>query len=92
MILADLKELGKFADKSHEGIGKFAAKNAIDKLLTIGELAAIANTSFLGDKLHFASNQDVVKYCLNNLPKTATLLIKGSLSTNLKEVVSSLLK
>ncbi|MCC2626247.1 MAG: UDP-N-acetylmuramoyl-tripeptide--D-alanyl-D-alanine ligase [Burkholderiales bacterium] len=92
LILADLKELGKFGNQAHEEIGRFAAGNEIDKLLTIGELAEIANTSFTGDKLHFKSNQDVVKYCLNNLPKTATLLIKGSLSTNLKEVVNSLLK
>lgn len=90
LILADLRELGKFENQAHEEIGRFASENKIDKLLTIGTLAAIANKTFIGDKLHFTSNQDVVKYCLDNLPKTATLLIKGSLSTNLKEVVNGL--
>src|SRR6185437_3646624 len=92
LILADLRELGKFENQAHEEIGRFASENKIDKLLTVGELAAIANKTFIGDKLHFISNRDVVKYCLDNLPKTATLLIKGSLSTNLKEVVNGLLK
>jgi UDP-N-acetylmuramoyl-tripeptide--D-alanyl-D-alanine ligase len=92
LILADLKELGKFENQAHEEVGRFASENKIDKLLTVGELAAIANKTFIGDKLHFINNQDVVKYCLDNLPKAATLLIKGSLSTNLKEVVNSLLK
>lgn len=91
LILADLRELGKFGHQSHEEIGCFAFEHKIDKLLTIGELAAIANTTFMGDKLHFKTNQDIVEYCLDNLPKVATLLIKGSLSTNLKEVVNDLL-
>ncbi|MCE3268983.1 MAG: UDP-N-acetylmuramoyl-tripeptide--D-alanyl-D-alanine ligase [Burkholderiales bacterium] len=91
LILADLKELGKFENQAHQDIGLFAYENRIDRLLTIGELAAIANKAFSGEKLHFATNQDIVKYCINNLPEVATLLIKGSLSTNLKEVVNSLL-
>lgn len=91
-ILADLKELGKFARIAHEEIGRFAAENKIDKFITIGELASIANEAFSGDKLHFSSNKDIVKYCRENLPIKATLLIKGSLSTNLKEVVNNLVR
>lgn len=91
-IFADLRELGKFAKAAHEEIGRFATDKEIDKFLTVGELASIANTTFNGDKLHFASNQDIVKYCRENLPKEATLLIKGSSSTNLKEVVNGLIK
>lgn len=92
LVLADLRELGEFGIPAHREIGEFAAENGIDYLLTIGELAAFANSTFQGDKLHFTANDDIVKYCLNNLPANATLLIKGSLSTNLKEVVSKLLK
>ena len=78
MIFADLKELGKWSIDAHKEIGEYAFEHGIDKLLTIGDYAQISNENFRGEKLHFTSNQDIVEYCIRELPKTATLLIKGS--------------
>ena len=91
-IFADLKELGKFTDPAHEEIGLFAANNGIDYLLTVGELSKTTNSVFKGSKMHFESNQDIVEYCKENLPKGATLLVKGSNSMHLAQVVAKLIK
>lgn len=91
-IFADLKELGKFAESSHNEIGAFASKNGIDLFLTIGELAKFSADNFVGEKLHFEHNQDIVEYCVKYLPKSATLLVKGSNSMRLDKVVDKLSK
>jgi UDP-N-acetylmuramoyl-tripeptide--D-alanyl-D-alanine ligase len=87
LIFGDMGELGHLSQNAHIEIGKFAYKHKIDKLLTVGELAKYANDVFSGDKLHFATNQDIIEYCIKNLPTNTTVLIKGSKSTNLGSVV-----
>lgn len=90
-IFADLKELGKDEIKYHNEIGLLANRFGIDKLLTVGSLSQYANNTFAGDKLHFANNDDVVKYCKDHLPDHGTLLVKGSNSMHLSNVVEKLL-
>ncbi len=89
-IFADLKELGSGELDFHREIGEQIQKDGIDRLLTVGNLAAHAAKYFNGTKIHFESNQDIVKYCLSELPKSGTLLIKGSHSMNLAEVAKQL--
>lgn len=90
-IFADLKELGKFEVNSHEDIGKYAANNGIDLLITYGNLAQMAAGKFTGQSLSFDKMEDMVKYCLKNLPSTGTLLVKGSNSMKLTNVVKELI-
>ncbi len=89
-IFGDLKELGEREAWFHQQIGEFANKSKIDMLITVGELAKYASNFFNGSKMHFESNDDVVKYCISYLPSLATILIKGSNSMRLSEVVDSL--
>ena len=89
-IFADLKELGSGELDFHREIGEQIQKDEIDRLLTVGNLAAHAAKYFNGAKIHFESNQDIVKYCLSELPKSGTLLIKGSHSMRLNEVADQL--
>lgn len=91
-ILADLKEQGKFTTSVHEEIAGFATENEIDFLITIGESAKITHNAFKGHKMHFFNNQDIVEYCKQYLPKNATLLVKGSQSMNLGEVINQLVQ
>lgn len=91
-ILGNLGELGDLTETLHQDVGKFAKNNGIDVLLTVGELARFARVDDKISSLHFSNNADLVEYCLKNLPAAATLLIKGSLSANLAEVVNQLIK
>ena len=89
-IFADMGELGHLSAESHVEIGMFANQYKIDKLITIGELAKDAHDAFKGDKLHFVENQEVVEYCIKNLPADSTVLVKGSNSMDLGYVVDRL--
>lgn len=91
-VFGDLKELGEKELDFHKEIGEAANYYKIDKLLTIGNLAMYAAQFFNGQKIHFESNMDIVEYCISHLPSTATLLIKGSNSLNLHEVVNGLVE
>ncbi|MEN9946445.1 MAG: hypothetical protein RLZZ293_831 [Pseudomonadota bacterium] len=91
-IFADLKELGSFELTLHEEIGKFIEQQKLDCLITTGELAKHSAKFVTTQKHHFAQNLDVVNYCLANLPAQGTLLIKGSNSMRLGEIVKSLSK
>lgn len=90
-IFADLKEQGKFTQAVHEDIASFSKHNEIDCLITIGENSKITHDLFDGAKRHFINNQDIVEYCRQNLPKNATLLIKGSNSMGLGSIVEQLI-
>lgn len=91
VILSDMKELGKFELEFHKEIGLQMNEYQISKLLTVGDLAKHAAKYFRGDKIHFAHNQDIVQYCLLNLPQEAVVLVKGSKATHIYEVVEKLL-
>ncbi|MDQ5920434.1 MAG: UDP-N-acetylmuramoyl-tripeptide--D-alanyl-D-alanine ligase [Pseudomonadota bacterium] len=90
-IFADLKEQGKFTQAVHEDVASFSMHNGIDCLITIGESSKITHDLFNGDKRHFANNQDIVEYCRQNLPKSATLLVKGSNCMGLGSIVDQLI-
>lgn len=90
LILGDLRELGEHSAQFHQEIGKFAKDNQIDVLITVGEDSRYATEHFDGVSVHFATNAEVVDYCLTLLPPNATLLIKGSKSMKLNEVVNRL--
>ncbi len=92
VVFADLKELGEFEVDVHKEMAQYMQESGIDVLLTVGELAKITHDTFHGKKMHFVSNQDAVQYCMQNLPANATLLVKGSNSMNLDEVVAGLIK
>lgn len=89
-IFGDLKELGSGELDFHREIGEQIQGDGIDCLLTVGNLAKHAAKYFNGTKIHFESNQDIVKYCLSELPSNGTVLIKGSHSMNLAEVAKML--
>ena len=85
-------ELGKFSKDSHAEIAHFAMQNGLECLLSYGVESKITNSVFKGTKMHFTSIEDIVKYCYEHLPESATLLVKGSNSMNLASFVSKIVK
>lgn len=89
-IFGDLKELGTEELRHHAEIAKYAFIHGIDNLITVGKLTKVAHENFVGNKIHFEDNMDVVKYCTLHLPKDGTVLVKGSNSTRLFDIVNKL--
>ncbi len=88
-VLGDMRELGLQSKSAHQNIYQLALKSA-DTIISIG---TDTNKHF-GDKaIKFLNYSDASIYLIKNLPKNATVLVKGSQNTIfLEELVKSILK
>lgn len=93
-ILGNMYELGEYTQEAHRSIGRLVAELGVDFLITVGDLAseiaqgAIDAGMDKGKVVVCNSNQDT----LNRLPlfkKGDTVLIKGSRSMKMEEIVES---
>ncbi|WP_249978784.1 UDP-N-acetylmuramoyl-tripeptide--D-alanyl-D-alanine ligase [Vreelandella olivaria] len=87
--LGAMGELGRQSETLHAEIGRFAASLGIDALLTYGDAARSASEAF-GRGLHFNDHETLVRHLINTLPPDTTLLVKGSRSTGMENVIAAL--
>ncbi|GAA5218907.1 UDP-N-acetylmuramoyl-tripeptide--D-alanyl-D-alanine ligase [Corallincola platygyrae] len=92
LVLGDMKELGAQAKELHEGVGLFAQQQGIDMLFAVGELSGCAAGRHANGK-HFNDKAALVESLMENLAPgvETTLLVKGSRSSGMEQVVSALL-
>ena len=74
----------------HEEIGAYAKKKGLDGMYSVGLLSAFAANKFGGT--HHDCKQDLINALSDLCEKTAdtTILIKGSRSSGMDEVVNTL--
>ncbi|NLI60685.1 MAG: UDP-N-acetylmuramoyl-tripeptide--D-alanyl-D-alanine ligase [Clostridiales bacterium] len=95
-ILGDMLELGNYSHKGHTEVGQVVADKKIDLLLTVGRdsrfIGMGARNSGMSDKniIHLDCNKDLMKYLGTILNLGDTILVKGSRSMKLEEVVEYL--
>jgi UDP-N-acetylmuramoyl-tripeptide--D-alanyl-D-alanine ligase len=90
LVMGDMAELGDQAMEMHQEIGRYAAEKGIDALYSVGVLSAVANNAFGGN--HFSDKQSLMT-ALDDVCKEktkVTLLVKGSRSSGMEEVVAML--
>ena len=89
-ILGDMLEMGENKEALHAGVGRYAAENGIDFLLTVGELSQ--NTSKGADmpKMHFASNSELIAKLPELIRRGDTVLVKASHSMKFDEISEAL--
>lgn len=92
-ILADMLELGDYSQQLHEEVGSYVASKGIDILVCVGKEAKYiyqkARES-MKDVYYFESNQEVIARLDELLKEDDVILVKGSHSINLKEVVEKI--
>lgn len=96
LICGDMGELGDYAAKEHQSIGKYAELQHIDKLFTIGHLSQLATKAYnanLGNRgaEHFADKQQLklaIEAYLSAENKKIVILVKGSRSAKMEEIVA----
>lgn len=92
-ILADMLELGNYSQQLHEEVGSYVASKGIDILVCVGKEAKYiyqkARES-MKDVYYFESNQEVIARLDELLKEGDVILVKGSHSMNLKEVVEKI--
>ncbi|MFV0392911.1 MAG: UDP-N-acetylmuramoyl-tripeptide--D-alanyl-D-alanine ligase [Coprobacillaceae bacterium] len=93
-VLADMLEMGEFAQELHLSVGNYVGSKDIDILVCVGQDAKYiqqgAKDAGMQNALWFASNQEVIEYLDDNLENGDIILCKGSNGMKVKEVVESL--
>jgi len=91
MVVGDMAELGDESNACHTQVGEAAKAVGIDKVLSVGKLSHfISDASDVGE--HFADKDSLVKRLktLIDEQQLITILVKGSRSAAMEEVVHAL--
>ena len=90
LALGDMGELGDSSVEFHQQAGQLAKQFGVEKLWTIGNISNYAADSFGNESYHFANHADLVQAISEQLPSSATLLIKGSRAMQMEKIVKAL--
>ena len=90
LVLGDLAELGPDQIALHKEIGERAKAAGIDQLFTCGALSAAASRSFGKGARHFADSDQLTDVLLQYVSAEDSILIKGSRTAAMDQVVSRL--
>jgi UDP-N-acetylmuramoyl-tripeptide--D-alanyl-D-alanine ligase len=90
LVLGDMAELGHDARALHASVGRHAHERGIQKLFAVGPLNAAAVDSFGAGGTHFADKAALIDALRTQLRAGVTVLIKGSHSSGMEQVVAAL--
>ena len=76
--------------EQHKAIGKYAQENKVDRLLAFGELAKHTASAFGSGADWFSGKDALVKALSGELSANSTVLVKGSRSMKMEQIVSAL--
>ncbi len=94
LVLGNMGELGGEAESLHRQVGEYAAEQGIDRLLSAGKLAAEAAMAFRrqgGEAEIFDDNQALAAWLNERVKENMVVLVKGSRSAAMEQVVNALL-
>ena len=92
LVLGDMGELGNESIKLHQQVGTFAKQNNVTHLFTIGKDSKHANEAFSNEINHFKDIESLKSALLNNWSNYGTILVKGSRSMHLEDLIKGLMK
>ena len=90
LILGDMAELGELSDALHRDMGAYARQKGIARLFTVGKISVVASQTFGEGAQHFVNKEAVITACKHFLQKDAVVLVKGSRSSGMEDVVNGL--
>ncbi|MEQ9564496.1 MAG: UDP-N-acetylmuramoyl-tripeptide--D-alanyl-D-alanine ligase [Porticoccaceae bacterium] len=90
LVLGNMAELGNESASLHAQIGRYARDRGIDHLLTVGVDAAQAAKAFGSKGQSFDSKEDLVGQLVPRLDATTSVLVKGSRSSRMEDVVNAI--
>ena len=90
LVIGDLAELGEFVEAQHAQIGEIARKLGIHKLFAVGQSTPSSVAAFGEGGYHFTSQEELVAHLRKCLHKQVNILVKGSRSSRMEEVVKQI--
>jgi UDP-N-acetylmuramoyl-tripeptide--D-alanyl-D-alanine ligase len=92
LILGALGELGEQRDSIHKGLGIYAKRKGISHLVCVGSVAGLAGAAFRdrGGDAMFCDTHEEAAALVRTLGKTHAILVKGSRSAKMENVIEAL--
>lgn len=90
-VFFDMKELGDLAIPAHQEVGTLAREKGIQHIFAVGELSRHTVQAFGEGALHFDNKASLVAHLKPLMHQNMTILVKGSRSGALEEVVKALM-
>ena len=90
LVLGDMGEVGAQGPAFHQEAGAYARASGIDRLYTLGDLAADATRAFGEGARHYPRIEELLADVENALDAQTTVLVKGSRFMQMERVVRSL--
>jgi UDP-N-acetylmuramoyl-tripeptide--D-alanyl-D-alanine ligase len=90
LVLGDMGEVGDSGPAYHREAGQEARRAGIERLCTLGALAAEASAAFGAHARPFATIEELVAHLRAHLAPGATVLVKGSRFMRMERVVAAL--
>lgn len=90
LVLGDMGELGAESAELHRRMGRLAREAGVERLWTLGALAALAAESFGDGGCPFPSHAALAEALRSEAEPPATILVKGSRSMTMERVVEAL--
>lgn len=92
LVLGDMSELGLKAEEYHKDAAYQAKKLGIDAIYAVGELSRFAVEAFGNNAYHFENKQKLISAIQKNFKENMVILVKGSRSAKMEEVVAALVE
>jgi len=92
LVIGDMGELGSNANKYHKEVGLKAKNLGINKLFAVGELSRLAVEAFGDGGRHFTSHQALIKVLKEQLSSGVAVLVKGSRTAQMENVVQAIVE
>ncbi len=90
LVLGDMGELGEQALECHKDVGRKARELGINALYAVGKLSRFAIETFGRNGYHFEDKQKLIAAIRAVLTNDVAVLVKGSRSAKMEEVVAAL--
>lgn len=91
LAMGQMAELGKDEVRYHQELGKIAKEQGIDQVFAYGELSQHTVEAFGDGATLYPEKQALAKALSEKLIKGSTILVKGSRSTKMEDVVNQLI-
>ncbi len=92
LVLGDMAELGDYEQQKHKECGYYARKKKIQKLFSIGDLSSHAVAEFGEGGKIFTGKKQLVDGLFLELTEKTNIVVKGSRSAKMEQVVKGLLE
>lgn len=90
-VFGDMGELGVWSEQHHQDVGIAARNQGIDSVMTCGNYSELTTKAFGENARHYSTQEALVQDLLTQLDQPTTVLVKGSRSSAMENIVRQLI-